>query len=67
MFGSSRTGKAPERQGKVQLIDASSFWAPMRSEPRRQAPPDNTGEGGGHPEAPRRLPGWRHSRPHEGQ
>ncbi len=35
--------KAPERQGKVQLIDASSFWIPMpRSlgDKRRQIPPD---------------------------
>ena len=35
--------KAPERQGEVQLIDASSFWVPMpRSlgDKRRQIPPD---------------------------
>ena len=35
--------KAPERLGKVQLIDASSFWVPMpRSlgDKRRQIPPD---------------------------
>ena len=35
--------KAPERKGKVQLIDASSFWVPMpRSlgDKRRQIPPD---------------------------
>ena len=35
--------KAPERQGKVQLIDASSLWVPMpRSlgDKRRQIPPD---------------------------
>ena len=35
--------KSPERQGKVQLIDASSFWIPMpRSlgDKRRQIPPD---------------------------
>ena len=35
--------KIPERQGKVQLIDASSFWVPMpRSlgDKRRQIPPD---------------------------
>ena len=35
--------KTPERQGKVQLIDASSFWIPMpRSlgDKRRQVPPD---------------------------
>ena len=37
--------KAPERQGKVQLIDASSFWVLMpRSlgDKRRQIPPDKT-------------------------
>ena len=35
--------KAPERQGKVQLIDASSFWIPMArslGDKRRQLPPD---------------------------
>ena len=35
--------KVPERQGKVQLIDASTFWVPMpRSlgDKRRQIPPD---------------------------
>ena len=35
--------KSPERKGKVHLIDASSFWAPMpRSlgDKRRQIPPD---------------------------
>ena len=35
--------KAPERRGKVQLIDASSFWAPMArslGDKRRQIPPD---------------------------
>ena len=35
--------KAPERQGKVQLIDASSFWVPMArslGDKRRQIPPD---------------------------
>ena len=35
--------KSPERQGKVQLIDASSFWEPMpRSlgDKRRQIPPE---------------------------
>src|SRR5438876_4492005 len=33
--------KAPERKGKVQLIDATSFWVPMRKslgEKRRQIP-----------------------------
>ncbi|MCS6997596.1 MAG: type I restriction-modification system subunit M, partial [Casimicrobiaceae bacterium] len=35
--------KAPERKGKVQLIDASSFWAPMRKslgDKRREIPPE---------------------------
>ena len=35
--------KATERQGKVQLIDASSFWAPMRrslGDKRRQITPE---------------------------
>ena len=37
--------KAPERQGKVQLIDASSFWESMRrslGDKRRQIPPEKT-------------------------
>ena len=35
--------KAPERKGKVQLIDASRFWAPMRKslgDKRREIPPE---------------------------
>ena len=35
--------KAPERQGKIQLIDASSFWKPMRKslgDKRRQITPE---------------------------
>jgi type I restriction enzyme M protein len=35
--------KAPARQGKVQLIDATSFWVPMRKslgDKRREIPPD---------------------------
>ena len=35
--------KAPERQGKVQLIDATSFWSPMRrslGDKRREIPPE---------------------------
>ncbi|MCX7865988.1 MAG: SAM-dependent methyltransferase, partial [Limisphaera sp.] len=35
--------KRPERQGKVQLIDASSFWVPMRKslgDKRREIPPE---------------------------
>ncbi len=35
--------KAPERQGKVQLIDASSFWGPMRrslGDKRREITPE---------------------------
>ena len=41
--------KAPERRGMVQLIDASTFWAPMpRSlgDKRRQIPPEKAP---GHP------------------
>ena len=39
--------KAPARQGKVQLIDASSFWAPMRrslGDKRREIPFDQAQE-----------------------
>jgi len=35
--------KEPRRRGKVQLIDASAFWAPMRKslgDKRREIPPD---------------------------
>jgi len=35
--------KAPARKGKVQLIDATSFWVPMRKslgDKRREIPPD---------------------------
>ena len=35
--------KAPERKGKVQLIDASAFWVPMRKslgDKRREIPPE---------------------------
>jgi len=35
--------KAPERRGKVQLIDASGFWVPMRKslgDKRREIPPE---------------------------
>ena len=35
--------KIPDRKGKVQLIDASSFWTPMRrslGDKRREIPPD---------------------------
>ncbi len=37
--------KAPERKGKVQLIDATSFWVPMRKslgDKRREIPPDKS-------------------------
>ena len=37
--------KAPERRGRVQLIDASSFWAPMRrslGDKRRQITPEKS-------------------------
>ena len=39
--------KAPERRGKVQLIDATSFWSPMRrslGNKRRQIPPDKAAD-----------------------
>jgi len=39
--------KAPERRGKVQLIDATSFWIPMRKslgDKRRQIPPEKAAE-----------------------
>ena len=39
--------KAPERKGKVQLIDATSFWSPMRKslgDKRREVPPEKAGE-----------------------
>src|SRR5439155_9254296 len=39
--------KAPERKGKVQLIDATSFWVPMRrslGDKRREIPPEKAGE-----------------------
>ncbi len=39
--------KAPERKGKVQLIDATSFWTPMRKslgDKRREIPPEKAEE-----------------------
>ncbi len=39
--------KAPARKGKVQLIDATSFWAPMRKslgDKRREIPPEKAKE-----------------------
>ena len=39
--------KAPERKGKVQLIDATSFWSPMRrslGDKRREIPPERAQE-----------------------
>jgi type I restriction enzyme M protein len=39
--------KAPERKGKVQLIDATSFWVPMRKslgDKRREIPPERAAE-----------------------
>ena len=39
--------KSPERQGKVQLIDASAFWSPMRrslGDKRREIPPERAAE-----------------------
>lgn len=39
--------KAPKRRGKVQLIDATSFWSPMRKslgDKRREVPPEKAEE-----------------------
>jgi type I restriction enzyme M protein len=39
--------KSPARQGKVQLIDATSFWVPMRKslgDKRREIPPNRTAQ-----------------------
>ncbi|MEX2284169.1 MAG: N-6 DNA methylase [Gemmatimonadota bacterium] len=39
--------KAPERKGKVQLVDATSFWVPMRKslgDKRREIPPEKAEE-----------------------
>ena len=39
--------KAPERKGKVQLVDATSFWVPMRKslgDKRREVPPERAEE-----------------------
>jgi type I restriction enzyme M protein len=39
--------KPPARQGKVQLIDATSFWVPMRKslgDKRREIPPDRAAQ-----------------------
>ncbi|MGH2699316.1 MAG: type I restriction-modification system subunit M [Actinomycetota bacterium] len=39
--------KAPERKGKVQLIDATTFWSPMRrslGDKRRQVPKEKASE-----------------------
>ncbi len=39
--------KAPERKRKVQLIDATSFWAPMRrslGDKRREVPPEKASQ-----------------------
>ena len=39
--------KAPERRGRVQLIDATSFWSPMRrslGDKRRVIPPDKAAD-----------------------
>jgi len=39
--------KAPKRKGKVQLIDATSFWVPMRKslgDKRREIPAEKAGE-----------------------
>ncbi len=39
--------KAPERRGRVQLIDATSFWSPMRrslGDKRREIPPEKAAD-----------------------
>ena len=39
--------KAPERRGRVQLIDATSFWTPMRrslGDKRREIPPEKVAD-----------------------
>jgi type I restriction enzyme M protein len=39
--------KSPERKGRVQLIDATSFWSPMRKslgDKRREVPPERAEE-----------------------
>ena len=39
--------KVPERKGQVQLIDATSFWVPMRrslGDKRREIPPEKAAE-----------------------
>jgi len=39
--------KSPKRKGKVQLIDATTFWVPMRKslgDKRREIPPEKAGE-----------------------
>ena len=39
--------KAPERAGKVQLIDATSFWSPLKKslgDKRRDIPPENAAD-----------------------
>ena len=39
--------KAPERRGRVQLIDATSFWTPMRrslGDKRREIPPERAAD-----------------------
>jgi len=39
--------KAPKRRGKLQLIDATGFWTPMRKslgDKRREIPPEKAGE-----------------------
>ena len=41
------TRKAPARKGRVQLIDATTFWSPMRrslGDKRRQIPPDQAAD-----------------------
>ena len=59
--------KAPERKGKVQLIDATVVLGADAQEPGRQAPRDPARHGAGHPQDPGRLQGRRHAQGHEGR
>ena len=52
--------KAPERRGNGSAHRRIVVLGTDAPEPWRQAPPDNSRKGAGYPEAPRRLPGWRH-------
>ena len=59
--------KAPARRGKVQLIDATSFWVPMRKslgDKRREIPLERAQD---ILQDPRRLQGRRHADGREGR